>query len=139
MFKNFKRNPTESQQLSDIQFQQEQFDTILEEHRAQFDKEMESMKKAGALMRETMNFIMDLCITQQPTQYEQAKSKLRSHLLAVQEDETLKHNAEVQRLVSDIDRNMDDKDAMVNMIPRLGTLVCTPQAPDILIDFNLKF
>lgn len=140
MFKKFKSKPVESETIHNVQQQQEQFDAFLKKHREKFDKAMESRIKADALIRGTMEFIMSLCITQQDsTQYEQAKGKLRDYLLAVQEDEILKHNVEVQKLVNDIYSNMDDRDAMGKMIPRLEILVCTPQVPDILNSFNLEF
>lgn len=141
MFGSFKRKSLESQEeMHSVQQQLEQFDVFMEDHRVQSDKAMESQKKASNLVIETFSFMMSLGMSQQnPTQYEQAKKKLISCLLAVQEDETLKQNAEVQKLVDDIYRNMDDKNAMMKITSRFETLIDVPQAPDILSSFNFTF
>lgn len=132
MFKIFKRNQAVISGMDELQKQQEKFDVLMEEHRVQFDRVMESNKKASKLMKATCEFAMSQCMSQQNTeQYEQAKKQLISSLRDVKEDELLKQNQQVQELVEDIYRNMDDKEAMLEIISRINILANALQTPDI--------
>lgn len=145
MFGIFKRKETpsecwERQEMDRIQQTQESFDTLLAEHRVQFDSAMESSKKASNLMTEVFSFVITQASNKpNSAEYEQAKNKLMSCLVAVQEDESLKGEQEVQELVDDIYKSMDDVGSMVALTSRLKVLVGTPKTPDILTTLNINF
>ena len=132
MFKNFDRRHNDQCET----FLKEH-KAFLEEHAKQFDSAMESQKKASDLINGTFEFMIGCGMFEQnSTQYEQAKNKLMKCLCAVKEDEALKQNVEVQKLVEEIAKNIDDKDAMMEILDRIGILVGTPQTPDVFSSFN---
>lgn len=138
MFGFKKRDSQEREAMERIQRQQEQFNIAMEQHSMQYDKAVESQKKASNLMQEAATFIVfQAANTQSSDQHEQAKKRLTSCLVAVREDELLKENSEVQNLVDDIYKNMDDIMAMKALMPRLGVLVNTPSVPAINISARI--
>lgn len=136
MFRNFKRRT----EVSSLQQQQEQVTSFLKEHQKQFDQAMESQKKASDLMLQVYKFMVEFGIQSPSTQHEQTKEQLLSCLQAVQEDKELIANPEVQELINEIYRSMNDKESMMKILPRLGILSNTPSTPpDVLSNLHFKF
>lgn len=135
MFGNFKRRKEQEvqQELNSLQQQEAQFDALMADHRVQFDKAMESQKKASDLIIAVYAFLVAPVTPQNGSQqYE----RLVSLIDEVRKDELLKRESKVQELVEEIYQNLNDKGALSKLTPRLNDLVGVPKTPELPINIH---
>lgn len=130
MFGNFKiRKEQEVRQKA-------QLDALMADHRAQFDKAMESQKKASDLITAVYAFMLTPVTSQNSSpQYE----RLVSLIDEVRKDELLKREPKVQELVEKIYQSLNDRSALLGLLPQLDDLVEVPKTPYFSLNIDIHF